>query len=261
MRLRVVLSATLFALGCAAPPPHSGLDLSRVEVIDLTHAFNAETIYWPTEQPFQHERTSWGVNDKGYFYSSYSYAAAEHLGTHADAPIHFAEGRRTLDAVPIRQWIGQGVVLDVAAACDNDPDYVVSDSDIQAHETEHGPIPPGALVLVRTGWSRFWPDAKRYMGDDTPGATDNLHFPGVGEDAARILAARRVSAVGIDTASIDHGPSSDFPSHRILAAENIPLLENLTGLEQLPPRGAWIIALPMKIGGGSGGPLRIVALL
>ena len=253
--------AGLAALAAGVLQPSGKLDLSAVEIVDLTHAFDARTIHWPTERPFEHERTAWGVNDKGYFYSSYSYAAAEHLGTHADAPIHFGEGRRAIDGVPLRQWLGEGVVLDVVAASAANPDYLVSLADIEAHEAEHGPIPSGSIVLARTGWSSRWPDARRYMGDDTPGATDKLHFPGFGEDAARALVERGVHAVGIDTASIDHGPSTEFLSHRALAAAEIPLLENLTALERVPARGAWIIALPMKIGDGSGAPLRIVALL
>jgi kynurenine formamidase len=118
------------------------------------------------------------------------------------------------------------------------------------------------MVLLRTGWSARWPDKRRYLGDDTPGDASRLHFPSYGADAARILVAdRKVTALGVDTASIDHGPSKDFPVHQIVAAANVLGLENLTGLDTLPPTGAWVIALPMKIAGGSGGPLRAIALV
>jgi kynurenine formamidase len=118
------------------------------------------------------------------------------------------------------------------------------------------------MVLLRTGWSRHWPDRAAYLGDDTPGDASNLHFPSFGEDAARLLVEERnVAALGADVASIDYGQSTDFPVHRIAMAKNVPGFENLTNLEQLPATGAWIIALPMKIAGGSGGPLRAVAAI
>src|SRR5262245_5263578 len=99
-------------------------------------------------------------------------------------------------------------------------------------------------------------DPKAYLGDDTPGDASKLHFPGISADAARALVARRIAAVGIDTASIDHGPSRDFMAHQILLGADIPAFENVASLDALPPRGATVIALPMKIGRGSGGPLR-----
>jgi kynurenine formamidase len=126
----------------------------------------------------------------------------------------------------------------------------------------HGPIAEGTIVLLRTGWSARWPDRKRYLGDDTPGDASRLHFPSYGAEAARILVAdRKVAALGVDTASIDPGSAKDFPVHQIVAAANVPGFENLAGLDALPPIGAWVVALPMKIAGGSGGPLRAIALL
>jgi kynurenine formamidase len=133
---------------------------------------------------------------------------------------------------------------------------------VTAWETRHGRIPEGAIVLLRTGWSARWPDKKRYLGDDTPGDASRLHFPSYGLEAARWLVTERgAAALGVDTASIDHGPSKDFAVHRVVSAANVAGLENLTGLDALPPTGAWVIALPMKIAGGSGGPLRAIALL
>jgi kynurenine formamidase len=123
-------------------------------------------------------------------------------------------------------------------------------------------IPTGAIVLLRTGWAARWPDRKRYFGDDAPGRTDHLHFPAYGKEAVELLVGtRRVAALGLDTPSLDHGPSADFPVHRVAAAANVPGLENLDHLDRLPATGAWLMALPMKIAGGSGGPLRAVALL
>jgi kynurenine formamidase len=179
-----------------------------------------------------------------------------------DAPVHFASGGQPLDQVPVRQLIGPGVVLDVREKAAADSDYRLSVADVEAWEKASGAIEAGAIVLLRTGWGSRWPDRKRYLGDDKPGDASGLHFPSYGQGAARLLVERRrVAALGVDTASIDHGPSRDFIVHQIAGAANVPGLENVARLEELPLRGAWIVALPMKIGGGSGGPLRIVALV
>lgn len=238
-------------------------DLATARVIDLSHAYDETTLYWPTSpSTFELKRLSYGPTPGGFFYASNSICTPEHGGTHLDAPIHFAEGKRTADEVPVRQLLAPAVVIDVAAKAVVDPDYRLTRDDVLAWEAKHGQVPAGAIVLLRTGWSARWPDRKRYFGDDTPGSAANLHFPSFGADAARLLVdERKAGVLGVDTASIDHGPSTDFPVHRISAAANVPGLENLTGLEQLPPTGAWVVALPMKIAGGSGGPVRVVALL
>jgi kynurenine formamidase len=153
-------------------------------------------------------------------------------------------------------------VIDIARQAERDPDYRLTTQDVLSWETRNGEIPPGTIILLRTGWGRRWPEAKRYLGDDTPGDASKLHFPSYGKEATELLVRnRRVAALGVDTASIDYGPSQDFIVHRIASAAGVPGLENLANLDQLPEWGAWVIALPMKIAGGSGGPLRIVGLL
>lgn len=232
--------------------------------IDLTHDFSEATLYWPTAQGFKLETEFHGHTEKGYFYAANRYHASEHGGTHVDAPIHFAEGRQTLDQIPIEQLIGAAIVLDVSSKASTNADYEVSVADLKSWETEHGRIPNGAIVLLNTGFARHWPDAKRYLGTDEKGtnAVPKLHFPGLHPDAARWLSTERtIKAIGLDTASIDHGQSQLFESHCILFDKNIPAFENVAHLDQLPPTGAFVIALPMKIKGGSGGPLRIVAWL
>lgn len=247
------------ALAAAAPP---ALDLARVRLVDLTHAFGAETLYWPSSSDgFALRTLHAGPTPEGYYYSSYAFCAPEHGGTHLDAPVHFAEGRPAADAVPLTQLVAPAVVIDATAAAAADPVYRLSAADVAAWERGHGRIERGAIVLLRTGWSRYWPDRKAYFGDDTPGDASRLRFPGYGADAARVLVERGVAALGIDTASIDHGPSSDFAVHQVVNGAQLPAFENVTGLESLPARGAWVLALPMKIRGGSGGPLRIVALV
>jgi kynurenine formamidase len=202
------------------------------------------------------------MTEGGFFYASNALCAPEHGGTHLDAPIHFAEGRWTSDEVPLDRLICSAVVIDVREEASRDPDYVLSAEKVRAWEKEHGMIPSGSLVILRTGWSERWPDRKRYLGDDTPGDASNLHFPSFGEDAARLLVAeRKVHAIGVDTASIDNGPSREFRVHRVAAEANVIGLENLTNLDELPPVGAWVFAMPMKIAGGSGGPARVIAIV
>lgn len=239
------------------------IDLSRAELVDLTWAYDETTLYWPSAPAtFQHTKDAYGQTPGGYFYSSYSICTPEHGGTHLDAPIHFAEARLTADAIPLQQLIAPAVVIDVAEKAAADPDYRLTAADVRSWEQQHGTIAAGTIVLLRTGWGKRWPDRKAYFGDDTPGSTENLHFPSYGEDSARLLVTeRRVAALGIDTASIDYGQSRDFIVHRIANGANVPGLENVAHLERVPERGAWIMALPMKIKNGSGGPVRIVAVV
>ena len=153
---------------------------------------------------------------------------------------------------------------DVFAAALQDADYQVTTADIQVWEARHGELPAGAIVLLRTGYGAFWPDAKRHLGtaERDADAVARLRSPGLHPDAARWLAdERRLDAIGIDTPSIDFGQSTLFKAHRVLFEQNIPAFENVANLSWLPATGASIIALPMKIRGGSGAPLRIVALL
>lgn len=252
------LSAT--ALRAAEPRPP---DLATARVVDLTYAFDEKTIYWPTSpSAFELKRLSWGQTPGGWFYASNSFCTPEHGGTHLDAPIHFSGNGRTADQIPVRQLIAPAAVLDVGARAAADPDYRLTAEDVRAWEKRHGTIAAGTIVLLRTGWGKRWPDKRAYLGDDTPGDASKLHFPSYGKDAAQLLVLeRRVGALGVDTASIDYGASQDFIVHRIANGANVPGLENLAALEELPDSGAWVIALPMKIAGGSGGPLRIVALL
>lgn len=241
----------------------AALDLTSVEVVDLSHPYDQETLYWPTSpSAFELETLHFGPTEAGFFYSANTLSTPEHGGTHLDAPIHFAEEGWSVEQIPVERLIGAAIVLDVTAHAAADRDYLLNVEAIEAWEAEHGSIPPSSIVLLRTGWSSRWPEAESYLGDDTPGDASNLHFPGFGEDAVRLLVEeRKISVLGIDTASIDHGPSQYFLAHQAAAAANVPALENVTNLGQLPATGAWVVALPIKIGGGSGGPVRIVALV
>jgi kynurenine formamidase len=237
--------------------------LPTSHVIDLSHPFDASTIYWPTAEPFKLTTDFEGVTDKGYFYSAYRYSAAEHGGTHLDSPVHFAKGRHSVDQIPLEQLMGPAVIVDVTAQCAVNPDYLVSVADLQSWERKNGRIPRGIILFLRTGYGKHYPDRKKYLGTDERGeaAVAKLHFPGLDPQAARWLTLNRsIKAIGLDTASIDYGQSTLFESHRILFDKNIPAFENVANLDRLPVKGFSVIALPMKIKGGSGGPLRIVAL-
>jgi kynurenine formamidase len=263
--LFLVTSLTAVSHAAAGQPKTrtSTPDLRTAKVVDLTHAFDSDTIYWPTS-PTKFELTTLtsGMTEGGWFYSANSFCAPEHGGTHMDAPIHFGRGRKTADQIAVRQLVAPAVVIDVVESAAADPDYRLSLPEVRAWEKKHGTIPGGAIVLLRTGWSKRWPDRKRYLGDDTPGDASNLHFPSYGAEAAGFLVhERRVGALGVDTASIDYGASKDFPVHRICAGADVPGLENLDSLADVPERGAWAVALPMKIAGGSGGPVRVIALV
>lgn len=247
----------------AQPASAGGLDLSAYRLVDLSHSYNDETVYWPTS-PTHFEKTtlSEGQADGGYFYSAYSVCTPEHGGTHLDAPVHFAEGAYSTDALPLEHLVAPAVVIDVSDSAASDRNYRLTKKDVLAFEAEHGEIEAGTIVLLRSDWSKYWPNTKAYLGDDTPGDASKLSFPGYGDQATELLVVERgVVMLGIDSASLDYGASTDFMAHRIAAARNVAGLENLTNLSELPPTGTLLMALPMKIEGGSGGPVRVVALV
>ena len=260
--LRTLAASLLLcaAAGCAHAPAQPASE----RAIDLSHDFGADTIYWPTEEGFVQERGPAGVGTGGYYYEAHRFRGAEHGGTHIDAPRHFHAGGETVEQIPLERLIGPGVAIDVVAVCERDRDHAVDVADLAAWEAAHGEIPRGAIVLLYTGFGARWPDRARYLGTDArgPEAVKQLHFPGLAPAAAGwLVSERQVRAVGIDSASIDNGPSTGFDAHRVLAEAGVPAFENLAALDALPASGFRVVALPMKIRGGSGAPLRIVALV
>jgi len=261
-RSRIAITVALLAAGCSPSAQQSRWPAGTI--VDLSHDYSDQTIFWPTAEPFRLEKVADGITPAGFYYAANDFFTPEHGGTHIDAPVHFAQGRLTVDQIPLDRLIGQAVVVDVREASDRSADYLVTVEDLQRAESQDGRIPDRAIVLIRTGFSRRWPDAARYLGTAERGeaAVASLHFPGLHPDAAKwLIANRSISAIGIDTASIDYGQSKLFESHRLLFERNIPAFENLDSLERLPSRGATVIALPMKIAGGSGAPLRVIAVL
>lgn len=256
-----VAMLALLVLLRVSPLAAQGVHVDPGKMVDLTYDFDSSTVYWPNAKPFEWKEEFWGISPRGYWYAAGHYSASEHGGTHIDAPVHFAKGGLTVDQIPVAALAAPSVVVDIAAACSRNPDYRLSADDLGAWEKQHSPIPDGSVVVVRTGWGRYWPDKKRYLGSDVPGDINVLHFPGLSVEAARFLVTRRIKGVAIDTASMDYGPSQLFEVHGVILGAGLYGLENLANADRLPLTGATIIALPMKIKGGSGAPARIVAVL
>lgn len=233
--------------------------------LDMTYPYDEKTVYWPTAEPFRLERASAGETAGGYWYASNNYSASEHGGTHVDAPRHFARGGRTIDQVPLGEWIAPAVAVDVRAACGKDPDYLLTVADLEAWEKRHGKIPAGAWLVMVSGWDgRFYPDRAKVLGTEKTGAAavPELHFPGFSPEAVEwAITRRKIVGIAIDTPSVDRGQSTDFRAHRVFCAHNRLALENLANAEKLPPRGATLFVVPMLIGGGTGAPARVFARL
>lgn len=260
MKTTIAVILALVMIGCARRTP----TFPSGEILDLSYAYDSTTIYWPTEKGFVFEKGFEGVTPGGYYYTANRFWAPEHGGTHIDAPIHFAQGKETVDQIPLEQLMGPGIVIDVSEKCATDRDYQVQVTDLEGWEKKHGDSLDGKIVLLRTGFGKYWPDREKYMGTNERGdsAVAKLHFPGLHPDAAKWLVEnRKIKAIGLDTPSIDYGQSKSFGTHVTLYAQNIPAFENVANLDQLPEEGFTIIALPMKIKGGSGGPLRIIAIV
>ena len=205
-------------------------------MIDLTHPFDAQTIYWPTEDGFKLVPEAAGVTEQGYYYAANRFTCAEHGGTHIDAPRHFSKDGQTVDEVPLERLVGPGRV-DVAKKCAADPDYQVTVEDFEAWERANNASLADRIVLIYTGFGSRWPDREKYLGTVEQGraAVAKLHFPGLDPVAADWLVTKRhIRMIGIDTASIDHGQTRDFPTHQRLFRDNVPALENVAHLDQLP---------------------------
>ena len=263
----VVACAVVFvAAGCSrtasdgASADRPPFDESKL--VDMTYPFDSTTLYWSPDETFRVEHQSLGMTPGGYWYASNRFCASEHGGTHLDAPSHFGEGKSGTDAIPLARLAGPACVVDVSAKCAENPDYRLMVEDLRAWESEHGKLPDGAIVLLRSGWGARWPDRMRTFGAAAMTETETYHFPGFSREAAEFLTRERVvDAVGLDTPSLDHGASRDFIAHRVFAAADVPGLENVANLDRLPAKGAWLLALPISIRGGTGGPARIVAFL
>ena len=256
-----------FCFSCEQASETKGSVAKKIEKdkwIDLSYDFSDKTLYWPTANGFKLDTAFHGVTASGFYYEAYNYCAAEHGGTHLDAPVHFAKGKWATDEIPLERLTGESVVIDVSAKALKDPDYQITIADLEEWEKTNGKLVDDIIVLFKTGYGSFYPDAKKYLGTDErgPDAVAKLHFPGIHPDLASWLVGnRKLKAVGLDVASVDYGQSKIFKTHQVFYEQNIPGFENVANLDKLPVKGAFIIALPMKIKGGSGAPLRMVAIV
>ena len=262
MKKLIFLLSLAISVSCNNTKPDIASFLSQGHWVDLTWNFEESTVYWPTNISFKHDTVFYGINDKGYFYSSFKYSAEEHGGTHFDAPLHFAQGGRSIEQIPVEELTGPAFVLDVSAKAAQNRDYLITKEDFLEWEKANGTIPKNSIVLLFTGFGQYWNDHLKYTGTLKTGlaGVEELHFPGLDSEAAKWLTEeRKIEAVGIDTPSIDYGQSKDFMTHRTLCGNNVTAYENIANLEQVPAKGAYIVAAPMKIKGGSGSPLRLLA--
>lgn len=235
------------------------------KILDMTYAFGDDSIYWPTGKSFKSEKVFWGINDQGRWYASNNYGANEHGGTHVDAPIHFAHKGRTIDQVPLKEWIGPAVKIDVTQQCAKDRDYRLTVEDIKNFEKKHGKIPACAWVIMYTGiGTSYYPDKRKVLGTHKTGkeAVAFLSFPGFSAESVRfLLKERNITGIGLDTPSIDYGKSKDFIVHQILCGADKLAIENIANLDKLPCTGAMLFAVPMQIKNGTGAPARVFAIL
>lgn len=228
----------------------------KTRVLDLSYAINDKLVPWPGDEKWFAAQVNASVEKNGYF--TRSFWMLEHYGTHLDAPAHFPPGKVTVEQIPVKQLFGPAVVLDVRAEGAQDADYQLPAARVAEWEKRHGQVPAGAIVLLRTGWASRWPDAHKYRNQDAQG---RMHFPGFSVEAARLLIERKVSGLGCDTMSIDCGASADFAVHHLALGSGLYHLENLANLSALPETGAFLVVAPIKLEGGSGGPVRVFALL
>lgn len=266
LTLLATWAASAACLSVMAQEPQAAADRAaldrlasgKLRIVDLTYPLNPGSAFWPgaNYEPFQLKTIATLENDG---VLSKAFSMPEHLGTHLDAPNHFERDRPSVDQIQPQQLFAPGVVIDISAPASMDADYRLTEADIAAWEQTHGRIPEGAVVLLHTGWGRHWNNAVRYQNRDVQG---RLHFPGYSAEAAKLLVHERgAKGIGIDTLSIDYGMSRDFAVHHLVNAAGRYGLENVARLEQLPPRGFYLVVAPIKIESGSGGPARIFAIV
>jgi kynurenine formamidase len=229
--------------------------LSIDRVVDLTRPIQDDMAVWPG-MPSPSFDVMFNHDEHGIFVRKLH--ITEHAGTHIDAPAHFIKGGTTVEALALDALVCPAVVIDVSDKCKDNPDYAVAVADVERFESAYGQVPAGSAVLIHTGWDAFWDDPERFVG-----VVGDLHFPGIGEDAARLLVKRGVAGIGIDTLGIDPGSVGDaFPVH---GAITLPAgawhLEGLVNLGDVPPTGAWIVVGSLPLTGGSGAPARVYALV
>ena len=265
MKIGIYIPVLVFAV-ITSVSVFSGQEIrTKGKILEMTYPYEEDTIYWPTLKPFHLEKLPWGIVPGGWWNAANEYSASEHGGTHADAPIHFAQKGRTMDQIPIAEWIGPAVKIDVCAKCDKNRDYSLTVDDIETWEKKFGKIPNGAWVIMYTGIdTKYYPDKKKVLGTEKKGeeAIPELSFPGFSPEAAEFLIKNRdITGIALDTPSIDAGKRTDFKVHQIICGANKLALENIANLDKLPLSGATLYVIPMLIKDGTGSPARVFAIV
>ncbi|XP_053374689.1 isatin hydrolase-like [Mercenaria mercenaria] len=232
------------------------------KVVDLTHEQNPSTIYWPGNPNYNFTILFRNRTSKGYWYESNTFQTAEHGGTHLDSPAHFAEGKKRQHQIPMEKLVGPGVIVNVKAKSAENPDYRVTIDDLRAWESKYNRLPKGAVIIMNSGWSLKYPNKTLTFGTETPDDASTFHFPGWHEDTVNWLIKNRdVNVVGVDTPSTDYAQSTTFPVHVALGEADIPGVENVANLDEIPESGSIIYVAAIKLYDGSGGPTRVFATM
>ncbi len=261
MSRRAALSsaASVIVAGYSAARVYDVGDHGMEQVVDLTHPLSPDSPYIHVKDatfPFQREAIA-TIFERGVYANRW--ALTEHIGTHLDAPCHFAIGARCVSDIPVSDLIADAVVIDLSQRAVNDPDTELTVADLDEWIGTHGPLPSRCAILLHSGWDSRWPSQERFSNTDAAGV---MHFPGYSRQAMERLARTpNVLGVGIDTFSIDPGRDSTFSGHKILAAAGKWALECLANLRQLPPRGARIFVGTIPVEAASGSPARVIAWL
>ncbi len=229
--------------------------LENLRVVDLTQTIGPDTVMWPGS-PQPRLETVLTVAHDGFYNRLVSFV--EHTATHFDAPVHMVEGTESVDEIGPERLVRPLVMIDISAEVGDDKDAILTLEQVRAFEAEHGRIPAGAAVFLRTGYEDVNTDPVKYGNAGGP-----LKFPGFGPDAARFLVEERGAAgLGTDTLGIDPGFAEDFVVHRqITFPRGVWHVENLENLKSVPALGAWVVVAPLKLLGGSGSPCRVIALV
>lgn len=231
--------------------------LRSLRMVDLTHPLHDGMPFFPAKVPLPFERKQTAFLDR-MGVNSGRFAMSEHMGTHLDAPTHFVESDVSSERIPAEHLLAEAIVIDVAAAAQDDPDHRLSVEEIVDWESQRGEIPAGSYVLAHSGWAERWDDADRYNNADADGV---LHYPACEPDAARFLVDRGVLGVGVDTLSVDNSLVGDEKgaTHKVLHGAGRYVLENLARLGELPARGILLSIGALPIKDGTGGPARVLA--
>lgn len=231
----------------------------KQNIIDLTHTIGLNIPVWPSDTLSGNYSSVTLTDYKTNGFYSRLLSIPEHFGTHIDAPAHGCEGKLTIDQIPLDNLILPAVVISVKEKVMNNPDYALTVEDILEWEKRFGLIQNNSVVLMYSGWSKYWNEPKLYLNQDEKGV---MHFPGFSEEAVKFLIdERNINGIGVETLSIDCGRSADFPVHKILFEANKFAVENIGDISKLPTVGATLIIAPLKLEGGSGSPLRVFALM